>query len=158
MKIGSILRGRVKAPLQRTAGGGVKRPARACHKAGEMNGYERDYAQHLEARRQAGEIREYYFEALKLRIGRACFYTPDFLVVRADDVVELHEVKGFWEEDARVKVKAVAALYPFVVVAVTRPRKGEPWNVERFTNEAEGETETQRPARPTVPEQGTLEL
>lgn len=114
--------------------------ARACHKTGEMNQYERAYAAVLEKRKLAGEIQEYHFERYKLRLGQACYYTPDFAVVRADGVLEFHEVKGFWEEDARVKIKAAADQYPHVFVAVTRPktkaqRELTPWLYEYFTKE-----------------------
>lgn len=120
-----------------------KRPlrfARACHKTGEMNKYESAYAKVLDARLKAGEITAYAFERYKLRLGQACYYTPDFMVVRADGVMEFHEVKGFWEEDARVKIKAAADQYPHVFVAVTRPktkaqRELTPWLYEYFTKE-----------------------
>lgn len=114
--------------------------ARACHKAGEMNRYESDYSALLETRKQAGEITAYYFERYKLKLGNNCYYTPDFMVVRADGVLEFHEVKGYWEEDARVKIKAAADQYPHIFVAVTRPsrkadRERTPWIYEYFTKE-----------------------
>lgn len=115
-------------------------PARACHKAGEMNRYESDYSALLETRKQNGEITAYFFERYKLKLGNNCYYTPDFMVVRADGVLEFHEVKGYWEEDARVKIKAAADMYPHIFVAVTRPsrkadRERNPWNYEYFTKE-----------------------
>lgn len=120
-----------------------KRPirlARAAHKTGEMNQYERAYAKVLDDRLKAGEIAAYAFERYKLRLSTNCFYTPDFMVVRADGVLEFHEVKGFWEEDARVKIKVAADMFPHVFVAVTRPktkaqREKTPWLYEYFTKE-----------------------
>lgn len=47
---------------------------------GEMNPTERAYAEHLELLKQAGEITWYGFEAIKLRLGKNTFYTPDFAV------------------------------------------------------------------------------
>lgn len=76
-----------------------------------MNKTERAYADDLELRRLAGEILRWRFEPLKFRIGHACFYTPDFEVVLPDGTVQYHEVKGFWRDDARVKIKAVASLF-----------------------------------------------
>jgi hypothetical protein len=32
----------------------------------------------------------------------------------ADGSIELHEVKGFFEDDAKVKVKVAASMFPFV--------------------------------------------
>ena len=105
------------------------------HQDGQMNRLEAEYAAYLEIQRQAGEIISYQFEAVKLRIARKTFYTPDFLVMSSDDNrLTFHEVKGFWRDDARVKIKAVAALFPFWFVAVTKKlkRNGGGWEFETF--------------------------
>lgn len=54
---------------------------------------------------------------------------PDFTKRAA-----LHEVKGFWTDDARVKTKVAADQYPFRIIGVTvKPKKaGGGWNVEEF--------------------------
>ena len=63
--------------------------------------------------------------------GMNQFYTPDFLVILADGRIELHEVKGHWEDDARVKIKVAAAQKPwFTFVAVKWVKGG--WEYERF--------------------------
>ena len=48
--------------------------------------------------------------------------------------LEAHEVKGFWEDDAKVKIKVAAELYPFSFVAVTKkPKKhGGGWELTKF--------------------------
>lgn len=49
-------------------------------------------------------------------------------MILADGLVEFHEVKGFMRDDARVKFKVAAALYPwFEWVLVVRDGKG--WEV-----------------------------
>ncbi len=113
------------------------KPARAPHKKGQMNKLETDYAAILAGRKACGEIAGYWFEALKLNLapGLKCTYTPDFLVQRADGVLEFHEVKGHWEDDARAKIKMAADKYPFAFIAVTRPSKTKGWQYERFTQE-----------------------
>lgn len=78
----------------------------------------------------AGDIAWYRFEGIKLRLADNTFYTPDFAVLRRNGEIEIHEVKGFWAEDARVKIKVAAAQYPFQFIAVQRV-KGE-WKEERF--------------------------
>lgn len=80
---------------------------------GAMNRTEAAYAAHLELLRQAGEVQWIRFEGLKLRLADKTFYTPDFAVMAADGVLEMHEVKGFMMEDAAVKVKCAADQYPF---------------------------------------------
>lgn len=78
----------------------------------------------------SGEIAWYRFEGLKLRLADNTFYTPDYAVMRGNGQIECHEVKGFWTDDARVKIKVAAAQYPFQFIAVQR-LKNE-WKEERF--------------------------
>lgn len=108
--------------------------ARGRHTPGTMNALERAYADHLELRRRAGEVAWYSFEAVKLRLAAKCYYAVDFLVMLADGGLECHEVKGYWEDDARVKIKAAAEKFPFVFLAVTRApkRQGGGWQFEEF--------------------------
>lgn len=100
--------------------------AKGRMKSGQMNRTEKAYASFLEGEKHAGRITAYWFEALKLKIAEgACFYTPDFLVLRPDGTLELHEVKGslrIFQEDAKVKAKVCADMYPFPVKVVW-PRK-----------------------------------
>jgi len=110
---------------------GMKRMhARVRHKAGVMNKLERAYADRLELLRLGGKIRAWAFDAEKLRLADKTFYSPDFRVVDADGFVEFHEVKGFWEDDARVKVKVAASLHPYQFVAA-QCKRGV-WTFERF--------------------------
>lgn len=103
-------------------------------KTGQMNKTEAAYAELLESRRRAGEVAWFKFEGLKLRLADNTFYTPDFAVMLADGRLQVHEVKGMWADDARVKIKVAAELYPFefVAVRVRSKREGGGWNVEQF--------------------------
>lgn len=103
---------------------------RGQHKPGEMNKLEQQYAELLEERKLAGEILEYRFEGVKLRLADRTFLTVDFFVLHADLEVEMHEVKGFWEDDARVKIKVAASMYPFRFLGITRERGR--WVYEEF--------------------------
>lgn len=82
-------------------------------KPGQMNKSEAKYAERLEALKLSGKVIWYRFEGLKLRLADNTFYTPDFAVITADMVLECHEVKGFWQDDARAKIKIAAEMYPF---------------------------------------------
>lgn len=108
--------------------------ARGHHTPGQMNKLEARYAAELEARKLAGEIVLYRFEALKLKLAKNTFLTPDFFVIAADSTVEFHECKGFWEDDARVKIKVAAEMFPFRFIAVkARAKKdGGGWAYEEF--------------------------
>jgi hypothetical protein len=76
-----------------------------------MNKTERAYADRLELLKRAGEIRTWRFEPVKFRLGHTCWYCPDFEVVTKSGELEYHEVKGFWRDDARVKIKTAASMY-----------------------------------------------
>lgn len=95
-----------------------------------MNALESAYDTVLRARQRAGEVAWYRFEGIKLRLADKTFYTPDFAVMLADGTIELHETKGFWEDDARVKIKVAAEMYPFRFLGIRRV-KGD-WIVEEF--------------------------
>ncbi len=103
-------------------------------KAGKMNKTEEAYAQRLEMGQQVGTVLWYRFEGLKLRLADGTFYTPDFAVMADDGVLECHEVKGWWRDDARIKIKVASEMYPFRFVAVkVRPKKrGGGWEFEWF--------------------------
>jgi hypothetical protein len=103
-------------------------------KVGTMNKTEAAYAATLDARRHAGEVAWFKFEGIKLRLADNTFYTPDFAVMLADGVLEMHEVKGFWQDDARVKIKIAADLYPirFIAVRARRQKDGGGWSYEDF--------------------------
>lgn len=104
-------------------------------KVGQMNKTEKAYGDHLEQRRIAGEVAWYKFEGLKLRLADNTFYTPDYAVMLANGEIECHEVKGHWQDDARVKIKIAAELYPFRFIAVkAKPKKeGGGWAEEDFS-------------------------
>lgn len=103
-------------------------------KVGEKNGTEAAYGLHLELRRRAGEVAWYKFEGIKLRLADSTFYTPDYAVMLVDGSMELHEVKGQWQDDARVKIKVAADLYPFRFIAIQKQaaKDGGGWKIEEF--------------------------
>ena len=109
-------------------------------KPGTMNRTEAAYNDRLEALKRLGEVLWFRFEGIKLRLADNTFYTPDFAVLAADSVMECHEVKGFWQDDARAKIKIAADLYPFRFRAV-KPRAkkdGGGWAEEDFSRSREG--------------------
>jgi hypothetical protein len=91
-----------------------------------MNGTEAKYAQWLD---HDSTVYRWWFNPFGMRLARATHYHPDFLIQRTDGLLELHEVKGFWRDDARVKVKIAAEMYPFPISIVTYSKK-EGFHVE----------------------------
>lgn len=99
-------------------------------KSGQMNKTEAAYADYLEGLKRCGAILWYRFEGIKLRLADKTFYSPDFAVLNRDLQMEIHEVKGFMVDDANVKIKVAAEMYPFVFKVIRRVRKE--WQVEEI--------------------------
>jgi hypothetical protein len=103
-------------------------------KTGQMNKTEQAYAATLESAKQAGLVLWYKFEGLKFRLADNTFYTPDFVVMAADGALQAHEVKGFWQDDARAKIKIAADMYPIQFYAFKPKAKkdGGGWHQEEI--------------------------
>lgn len=104
-------------------------------KTGQLNKTEMEYFRYLKLREAAGEVRWFKFEGIKLRLADNTFYTPDFAVMVESGQLECHEVKGgYWQDDARAKIKIAADMYPLRFLAITRkPQKdGGGWATEEF--------------------------
>jgi hypothetical protein len=108
---------------------------RPRQKPGQMNRLEEKYAAELLIRKQAGEVIAYWFEGIKLKLADRTFFTPDFFVLLDSGFLEVHEVKGgFFEDDARVKIKVAAEQFPFrfIVVRAKPKREGGGWEMEEI--------------------------
>ena len=78
------------------------------------NKTEAEYRDRLRVREIAGEIAWFAYEAITLKLAPDTRYTPDFAVMLASGELEFHETKGgFVRDDARVKLKVAAAMFPF---------------------------------------------
>ena len=115
---------------------------------GYANRTERAYAAHLEMLKQKGEIKDWQYEPVRLRLSdlkrgrrssakgrKEAWYTPDFLVRLNDDTLVIHEVKGreMAAEMVRFRVAASMHWYRFVLVKKT----GANWEEEVFSSEAD---------------------
>lgn len=73
---------------------------------------------------QRAPYKRVYHEPFKLRLAGRTFYRVDFAAVDANGVWSLFETKGYMRDDASVKIKVAASLYPgFVFWLVHRPKK-----------------------------------
>jgi hypothetical protein len=97
-----------------------------------MNKTEQAMADHLRLLVIAGEVAEWWFEGITLRLAKLTRYTPDFLVLLTDGTLECWEVKGHWEDDARVKIKVAAEMFPmrFKAFSPKPKRDGGGWKIE----------------------------
>lgn len=97
-----------------------------------MNKTERARAIDLEAMKRAGQIAAWWFEQWTFKLADDCRYTPDFVIQKPDGSLEVEEVKGFWRDDARAKVKMFVSLFPFPVRAYSKAKTHSGWDVEVF--------------------------
>lgn len=104
--------------------------ARGRMPPGKMNRTESAYADYLESRKHGGDVLWWKFEGIKLRLVDSTFYTPDFDVLLKSGHIEIHETKGFWRDDARVKIKVAASIYPFKFIAIKKTKSG--WQQEEI--------------------------
>ena len=104
--------------------------ARATNKPSAMNRTEARYAERLEILRRAGELQWWKYGAITLKLGDDCRYSPDFMVVLPNGEIEMHETKGFFRDDAKVKLRVAAAMFPFRFWLV-RLVKGR-WEFENY--------------------------
>ena len=115
-------------------GGAQNHFAKGRLKSGDMNQTEAAYAETLELQKQAGEIIWYRFEAITFKLADDTRYTPDFLVLTAEGYLECRECKGWWQDDAKVKIKVAASIFPLKFVAIhKKPKKdGGGWSIVEF--------------------------
>lgn len=85
---------------------------------------EQRYAALLDVWQREGQVRKWRYEAMRLTLATLkTTLTIDFWLTRPDGRIELHEVKGFAREDAMVKLKVAAVLYPEWRIILVRWQK-----------------------------------
>jgi hypothetical protein len=103
-------------------------------KPGQKNRTEEAFDAYLDGLKHHGEVLWYCFEGIKLKLSDNCHLTVDFAVMAADGVLEMVDVKGspaIFSDDAKVKMKTAARLFPFrYKVAFPIPKKhGGGWRI-----------------------------
>ncbi len=96
-----------------------------------MNKLESRYAEELKLQQIGGQILWWEFEAMKFKLADKTYYTPDFIVMDSNLEISIREVKGHWEDDARVKIKCAAAKFPIFRFMAIKNNRGL-WEVEEF--------------------------
>lgn len=100
---------------------------------GTMNATEARYASHLEQLRLAGEVLWWKFEAITLTLAPRTTITVDFALMLACGALEMHDVKGakaIYEDDAKVKMKVAAQMFPWQFRVVFPVPKAGGWKIE----------------------------
>lgn len=103
--------------------------------AGQMNKTEQAYAAHLELLKAAGDVLWWKFEPARLCLAPKTTYAPDFMVLRRDHQIIFDEVKGHMRDDAAVKIKVAAAMFPFQFRIIRK--SGSMWKITNVGPESE---------------------
>jgi hypothetical protein len=97
------------------------------------NKTEQEYMDQLKLLKISERIVDYGYEKIKLKLAKKTTYTPDFYVLHNDRSLDLIEIKGHWEDDARVKIKVAAEMFPFfrfIAVKKLTKKEGGGWKEE----------------------------
>ncbi len=109
---------------------------RVKREPGEMNGLEKKYSEHLDARKAAGVIADWKFDCWKVRLlDDKCWLVVDFMVMLSDGTIQFHECKGFMEGDAWLKLKMAAEFYwmfDFFLVKSRKKADGGGWTITKI--------------------------
>jgi len=109
---------------------GIKPPREPASPDG-MNGLERRFVEEILRPGAAGHhISGFLREPIKLRLAGRTWYTPDFLARLGPGPGAFfiaYEVKGFMRDDAAVKIKVAATLYPCIQFVLVRRDRRRGW-------------------------------
>jgi hypothetical protein len=84
--------------------------------------WEFNYAHFLNKLVLDGKIKSWEYEAKSFKFPKLIFgcrtYTPDFLVIKNDDTIIYHEVKGWMDEKSILKIKLMKKYFPKVKLKI----------------------------------------
>ena len=86
---------------------------------------------YLERLKASGDILWWKFEPASLRLAPKTFFKPDFMILRKDGLLIIDDTKGFMTDDANVKIKVAASMFPFQFRIVRKAGKaGGMWSIQ----------------------------
>ncbi|AOY93887.1 hypothetical protein BKK79_00880 [Cupriavidus sp. USMAA2-4] len=101
-----------------------------------MNKTERAYSVLLDEEKRQGQVIDWRFHPMRIRLADNTFYEVDFLVLHADMRLAIHETKGGYTTDkGQMKIKLCAEVLPYfrMVKAIKLPAKqGGGWKREEY--------------------------
>lgn len=93
----------------------------------KLNKTERRFLDYLRSQ----NYRIVHIQSITLKIGDDCRYTPDFISITPFSAQIAWEVKGFFRDDAKVKLKVAARMYPWIVFKLVRwDSKNNQWDIQ----------------------------
>jgi hypothetical protein len=146
-KMGQLAPGRGEA-INVPVAPAVNHKARGAVKApGDRNKTEARYEQYLELGKEVGGVLKYWFQPITFKLADDLRYTPDFMVMTYEMELEFHDVKGtkrvtrksgekvaqpYSQEDAKIKAKIAAKLFPEFGWCFVFPLSNGEWGREEF--------------------------
>jgi hypothetical protein len=130
-----------RQPKHTTPAGKKADPLARFHALGrlpkdQMNKTERAYSALLDEERRRGEVIDWKFHPMRVRLADNTFYEVDFLVLHADMRLAIHETKGgFVTAHGQMKIKLCAEVLPyFRMVKATKlsAKQGGGWTREEY--------------------------
>ena len=94
----------------------------------DLNKTEAAYLDELQSNDQYVAV---HTQGITLLLGANCRYTPDFFTIDKEGKAVFHEVKGFWRDDARVKIKVAARMYRWAKFIAVQKQKSD-WVYEEI--------------------------
>lgn len=64
-------------------------------------------------------------QSITLKLGDDCRYTPDFWTIGPNGEMTFWEVKGFFRDDAKVKIKVAARLFRWARFVIVTKQEGQ---------------------------------
>ncbi len=112
--------------------------------------WEAQYHQHLELLEKTKAIAWFGYECIRLRLADGAYFTADFPVLTTHGQLVMCEVKGFWREAAKLRVKVAAKEFPWLRIEVITKRDGqwvllETYNASRWSKTSETSEKTANP-------------
>jgi hypothetical protein len=138
-RVSRLLENVAKAPTPPAPNKNAQGPGEAFYALGrlakgDMNKTEAAYAQLLEAKKHTGEIIDWRFHPIRVRLADRTYYEPDFLVMTAARELQIHETKGaFTTDKGQMKIKLCAEVLPWFRVFKCSKQKDGSWAIQEFS-------------------------
>lgn len=70
-------------------------------------------------------------QCITLKLADDTRYTPDFIAIDGYGTLHAREVKGFWRDDAKVKIKVASRMFPWIRFTAAS-KNGTGWEHTEF--------------------------
>lgn len=107
----------------------LKQKGRLRQNASGLNKLEQSFKEYLGV--NLGPLVPILDQCITLKIANGCRYTPDFIARGQMGRLGAYEVKGFMRDDAAVKLKVAASLYPWIKFHLVSRKKGA-WLIQEI--------------------------